>query len=532
MGEKKIRILLVDDEMLALEYLQNLVDWDNNDYEIVGKASGGRQAVRMVEEKNPQVIISDIRMAGMDGIQLAKEMRMRHPEIAILLISAYQDFEYARKGIEAGVADYLLKHELSSTYILEKLSKIREKLKENKKQEQIYRKHFLQKLIQNEDAKEDIRDLELGKRFVMMMVKKGDYYNGKRIRSASWTKEERKVLSDAITGEQGALSYLTDTNLTEGILLVLYKIEKEPSLERIQCAIRDKAESINSALSEQKGLEYFIMTSQEVESEGLSEKFRSMSSAVRESAFWKMDRVYYLSFSKDDLEKWRVQNKAEQSKVVSSGDSISFADKMASIRMSLDSGTEVGQVIETLFEETIYSPDPADALKYLVTNLTNLQQALMDKEGIFLKAEADEETYFSLFMRVKTLMVTQFENLGNELRKRRDIGYSAQVNEMLKYITKHYSEDISLESLGNVMNMNGAYCGSLLKQETGSTFLKHLTNVRIEEAKSLLTEGKYNISEIADLVGYGSAQYFSSSFQKTTGVRPMEYRKGIVYVGK
>ena len=120
-----LKIMLVDDEVLALEQLKSMVDWEANGYQIVGCATSGKKAMELYEKTQPQIVISDIR------------------EVVIILLSAYKDFDYAQKGIRYGVSNYLLKHELSSELILKELEGIREKLERADGRKKIYQKYLV-----------------------------------------------------------------------------------------------------------------------------------------------------------------------------------------------------------------------------------------------------------------------------------------------------------------------------------------------------------------------------------------------------
>ncbi len=97
-------IMLVDDEVLALEYLKNMVDWERNGYHVVGCATSGKKALELFDRTHPQIVISDIRMPGTDGLELTRQIKEKDKETVVILLSAYRDFDYAQKGIRYGVS--------------------------------------------------------------------------------------------------------------------------------------------------------------------------------------------------------------------------------------------------------------------------------------------------------------------------------------------------------------------------------------------------------------------------------------------
>ena len=142
-----INIMLVDDEELVMTYIQQMIDWEEKGYHIVGRASSGRQALNLYEKYRPEIVISDIRMPGMDGLELTRILKEKNKDVVVILMSAYKDFEYAKKGIQYGVSNYLLKHELKEETILSELDMVREKLNQEKEQKKIYQKHLMRQLI-------------------------------------------------------------------------------------------------------------------------------------------------------------------------------------------------------------------------------------------------------------------------------------------------------------------------------------------------------------------------------------------------
>lgn len=126
-----IKVLFVDDEVMAMDYLQNMISWEKEGFSVVGHARSGKKALEIYDREKPDIVISDIKMTGMDGLELTKRLKEKNPDVVVILLSAYRDFEYAQKGFEYGVSNYLLKHELCEEKLIEELKKAKERLKAN-----------------------------------------------------------------------------------------------------------------------------------------------------------------------------------------------------------------------------------------------------------------------------------------------------------------------------------------------------------------------------------------------------------------
>ena len=132
-----LTIMLVDDEVLALDYLKNMVAWEEHGYQVKGCATGAKKALELYDRIKPDIVISDIRMPGMDGLELTRLLKEKNKDTAIILLSAYGDFDYAQKAIRYGVSNYLLKHELCEKLLLTELERAREQVKRQKRKNQI-----------------------------------------------------------------------------------------------------------------------------------------------------------------------------------------------------------------------------------------------------------------------------------------------------------------------------------------------------------------------------------------------------------
>ena len=141
---EKIRIMLVDDDRLAISYLESIVDWENLGYEIVAVAYNGKQALRMVETYSPQLVITDIIMPHMNGIELSRKVKEISKDIRVVLLTAYGEFEYAREAVQLGVDYYLIKDEIDEVYMEEKLNILRGLIKDT---EQVSRLVFQKAVV-------------------------------------------------------------------------------------------------------------------------------------------------------------------------------------------------------------------------------------------------------------------------------------------------------------------------------------------------------------------------------------------------
>lgn len=501
------KILLVDDEVLAMNYLKNLVNWEQNGFSIMGCVTSGEKAIQFIEKNKPDVVISDIKMIGMDGLELTQKIKKTDPGIKVILLSAYKDFAYAQKGIQYGVQDYLLKHELCEASLVQKLSHLKSEIEQSSKKEQIYQEYFLNQLIMDkrELSAENIQ--RIGNRICMLYI-----HRDSELREGEFYEQELQY------GEQGAeekieesiddmLYYLAHVEITPANHILFYRIENTVSKYKVNRLIEQKSNDVLLALKKQNEGQINVLYSGEIRQEEISDLFRKMSAQVRNAVFWKPGICYAQN---------RLNEIVPQEKNV-------LNTRIAELENAVyKNDNNTAEIIAYMFEQTVFPRFHVDGLKHLIHLLDNSVQKLEKREGI---VRCREEKSLCKMKDIQEYYISSFGFLAKEMQINETQKYSKIVLEIMRYVRKNYSYDLSLELIGDLFHMNGVYLGQVFKKETGTTLLKFITNTRIDAAKHFLEEGTYTISEVAEKVGYKTSQYFSQIFSKSVGMTPQEYRK-------
>lgn len=500
-----INIMLVDDEVLALDYLKNMVEWEKYGYHIVGCANSGKKALELYDKTTPEIVISDIRMPAMDGLEMTKRLKKKNKDVVVILLSAYKDFEYAKKGIQYGVSDYLLKHELSEEILLEELGRVREQLKKAHRTQKIYQKYFMNQLIYNQTSGDDMEKEKLGNRLFLMLIHKRNPVTRGEFVEVEWNAQERETLELVLeTGIDDIIFYVADVQITENNWMVLYRIGNTASKYTVNSLIERKAAQIAGQLGRMPECRFNIIYSYEITPEEISESFRKMSRQIRYAVFWKVNKGYSI---------WEMPR--EEQKMV-------WGEQMRFLRDAVyDKNGNPQEVVGGLFESLCYE-ERLEACRSLMPLLNNLIREICENENI-RENGGDQQLY--TMEEIVCYYEESFLWLHERVMETEEMDYSKSVIDMIHYIRKNYRQELSLETLGEEFQMNGVYLGQMFKKKTGITFLKYLTNVRIEEAKRLLREENCTVSETAEQVGYRTSQYFSQIFTRTVGMKPQEYKK-------
>lgn len=500
-----IKVLLVDDEVLALEYLRGLIDWETYGFSIAGCATSARKALALCDELQPEAVISDIKMPGMDGLELAERLQRKSPDTVVILVSAYQDFEYAKKGIRYGVMDYLLKNELNEESLIPAMERIGKRIEEKRKSSQMNQRYFMDQMLRYSAENYGEYEEKLGKRLAMVMVHRyeemlyGSFCEQKLAASGEWLEYARGVSEEW-------LKYVSDVFIADNTAVFLYRIEGAPGQGEIAAGMRSLTEHMLWLQRQGQVSDVVALYSEEISCSQVNPTFRRMSGKIRNGMLWG-----------DGTAKGLTDTEGE------SQESLSIDEVLKALRGLPESVPDVAQYLDDAFGRCRMPGLRIEDIKIYISGLERVLTQLEQEWEIQIRDR--DNLRLSGFAQIRCYYIDCFARLQGRLREYRQRGYSPVIWKTMHYLESHYREEISLEELGGQMRMNGVYLGQLFKKETGMTCLKYQTNCRLKKAEQLLLAGKYNIGEVAEMVGYQTSQYFSRTFQKNVGVSPQEYRK-------
>lgn len=527
----RLKALLVDDEIHILSNLSKVLPWEEMGFEIVGLARNGKEGLEAAALYRPDLILSDIRMPVMDGIMLLQQIREREIPSEILLLTGYQEFEYARTAIRYGVKDYICKPinytELEDT-VRGIARQIREKRKSLNKEQRLNQavdlanENFLLHSLLGQETEQDglVWDEEdepaEKRRFAMLLVDLEGYSH----RSIVWTLHERKawnlhikhMIKDLFSQ---VLAGLTVLQIREGEWCLVFPapdgrepITKErlsPGVERLQLLIRDKEE-----LPVRIGLER--------QPHGLQEL-----SVV----YHRLRQMLILN----SLQEWFVETGAKAAESFNPEKDGTDAQWgwIERLGTGLRNGSqeilghiaaELKQYIGHLDEKRAGAAEKL--LHYLLIHLLREMRELQ-----MLPREQEEALWQKLqqMLSIKellSLIVSLIEQSRNCLSAKKSselLMMSAQ-----NYIQNHLGRDFGIEDIADYLGISSSYFCLLFKNHFGETFVEYLTKQRMEMAKCLLRSSERSIAQIGFSIGYQERRYFTKVFQKYTGMTPSDFR--------
>jgi len=535
-----IKVFLVEDEVIVRNGIKKQINWEREGMEFSGEASDGELALPMIREIKPDIIITDIRMPFMDGLQLSKLVREEMPDVKIIILSGYDEFGYAKQAINIGVTDYLLKP-ITSEDLLNAVLRVKNMIYE----EQLMKENYEQvknELKENQKVtfQKFFNDLVSSKLPVSKLLEKSKELNIDLVASqynillCKFYDKNRKAVvywEDLISKNQYFYNKLNEYNNvvifdrgSEGIA-VLVKGQDEDNVTR-------ETEQIIQSIKENYGAsgntEYFIGVGTQVCR--LSELYKCFNDASKAFAYQYMiekNQVIYC----ENLTAYRI---VQDEKIDIKDIDLNKTDKSVINRfLRTGSKSEITHFLEDYFHSLGENSMKSFLFcQYITISMYFCCITFMEELGYGVSNIVEEcGDMFSMNSLQTSLkeIINYFEKVFNTVLDYRDKSsmnkYSSILNAAKEYINENYSsEDISLNSVANKVNVSTSYFSTIFRQETGRNFIEYLSEVRMEKAKELLRCSNMKSSEVGYAVGYKDPHYFSFLFRKTQGCTPEEYR--------
>lgn len=536
----EIKVFLVEDEMVIRRGIKNSIDWEKEGYIFCGEASDGELAYPMIIKEKPDILITDIRMPFMDGLELCKLVKKELPNIKILILSGYDEFDYAKEAIRLGVTEYLLKP-ISSGKLLEALNGVSESIRREKEDKDLVRKYMEEMRENTEHEKQKFFEqmiagnlsmadaLETGKKYEMNLS--AGMYNLLLFRF-TLGKENRK--SGELLGEaEYAIEKLTERleyvfefqRGVEGWAFLLMADNEEQMSERV----KELSKDLEEIMKNYSTIAYFGGIGQPVARlRELEESFREAERALAARFTMELNRI----ISVEDIRMAQNVDTLDDIEITSFGE-IEKTRTMLEKFLNNGAEDEIDEFVDVYINEL-----PEENLKsvlmrqYIIMDAYIVMMSFCEKiEGIEGEMQAQSEELKNSMKTIQTL-----EEIKNYIRMllKKIIGvrdtisgrrYSDIIEIAKDQIRKTYmSDEISLNTIAAEVGMSPSYFSSIFSKEMGKTFVEYLTEIRMDRAKELLMCPSMKTSEIGYEVGYKDPHYFSYIFKKTQNCTPKEFR--------
>jgi len=532
-------LILVDDEEEVRKGIIQKIKWQEYGFELIGQAENGIDALEITEKFTPDVVITDIKMPFMGGLELSKELKKRFPTIKIIILTGFDEFEYAQKAVNLNVVEYALKP-VSSKELIQVLLRVKIQLDEEmlKKEDfealkehyirslPVLKEKFLIYLITSKLSKEEINekcnryDINLiGNQYIVAVIDINHQVTYQEEKTDD--SNELNLIRFAVfnIAEEIVSKYGRGIVFMHNDLIVLIN----PFLETDRASIFNKIQSILEEI--RQSIEKYLKTTITIglgtiikDSPLISDSYRNALSALDYRLIMGNNRIIWI----EDIEP------NSNGKIVF--DEIMEHDLSSSIKVGTEK--EIMVTIDSLFfklesVKVDFKDYQIYFLEILTTIIKTAESLNVDLVDIFgenynLFVELYE---FSDLNQVKQWFKAISIKIMNYITKERQDSCKLLIEKTKAYINKYYSDsNITINSLCNYLHISPTYFSFIFKRETKMTFISYLTQIRMDASKELIKSTNLKSFEIAYKVGYSEPNYFSNCFKKHFGISPSEYR--------
>ena len=540
-----LKIFLAEDEVIVRETIKRMIPWENLGFELVGEAADGEMALPLLIRQQPDLLITDIKMPFMDGLTLARLAKKEVPGLKVVILSGYDDFNYAKQAINIGVEDYLLKP-ITKNALIERLTEIRSRYEDEKTQREYYEKFHREMQAYEKNSSRDFFEVLVSGSLDMMEVYKraeklgldivaesynvliftmncNEDFSGQREGYSSWEAESLEMLEKFFTGHPFAMLFRSNV-FSYGVLI---KGEKNSIRENTRICVEEIRKIFDR---KEDNKEWFVAVGESVERlSQIQKSYHSASRAFSQRYLYDGKVLYYDEMLA--MEKKDVTN--DDSEYLQKVDVNALNPTILQKFLSNGLLEETENFVQDYFYAIGQEPMESVVFRsYVILNVRFSVLSFLKAMGCDTKTLEPEDTEKILAESGRNMesIIAYAEKLVSQAIQLRDRNSGNKNRSILKtavdFIDQHYmEEDMSLNKAANAANVSANHFSALFSQNMGQTFIEYLTSLRMDKAKEYLRCTGMRSSEIAGEVGYKDAHYFSYLFKKTQGMTPSDYRK-------
>lgn len=510
--KKMINALLVDDEQIICQGLRTTIPWEDYSVRIVGEAYNGKEALEKIKEHgNIDLVLIDVMMPEMDGLELAEHLHRLENGPRIIMISGYDEFQYAKRALRLGVKDYLLKP-VNIDEMLEIVQLLVKEIKQDwartRKYEELLLMNSIKQLI-NGNMKTNIPREISGITIYPFFSSLRNYHGFMRTKTSEEVKIYEKNWKSNINNllrnsGMECVSFFVEKNM---LFTVVYKWNTEP-------IPRDFSALFNKLSIE--GDFYFVFGEAT-----LIRDFKSQHSIMQNAFKYATitGKKYYFNHDMDYMANKLDYSPGIQLKKIKEAFFSSKKEKMFTL---------IDKLFRDFKQSGLLLEEVSDHCRKTMRMIMEYYQKIMPYNNLetitlnFPKESFDMNEFNSYQLLAEFFikdMNTLYDFISGE--KKED---NWQIIRILEYINEFYNQDIKASEVADYINISPNYFSTFFKQKTGMSFNEYLNKIRIEKAMILLRETSDQVNIIAENVGYHEYKYFAQVFKNISNLTPTEYR--------
>lgn len=514
------KILLVDDEYLLRQGLKYLCNWESYGFSIIGEASNGEEAISLVKLHKPHIVITDIVMPLIDGIELIKLIKAFDESIQIIVLSSYGDFDYVKPSFKYGVQDYILKPKLQQDELLPILQKLKQNIisareipQKNSLDSQLHLEisSILNDFNTSEISFKNIENFFKEDTFIFLSTNLSSLCQNQNV----FEKLKTEAILPLVESHLQGYTYLhfsvapydytllinlpSDQDSMLHTKLIALVNELALTLTPIHFAVSDFFTSLQALKTYYTQCNTLLNYTFYFENEKLLTP-QMIAGPKNTIAF---DFTTYYQYL-ECLDSTKVKD--------------CISDYIKSVAMHLDCDAFLlKKSIENIIYSTIHF---MEKLGFDITSLNMLK--------ITSLKEIEDAPYISALL---SLVLSLINEIFIEIASQSDRAHFFIVDKVTTYIKENYHQQISLATVAESLHLNYYYLSTVFNNHAKESFTDYVNKIRIQKAKELLQNSHLSIAEVSEAIGYTDQSYFGKVFKKFTGTTPSTYRKKFIFLG-
>lgn len=534
-----LNIMIVDDEPLERQGIRLILEKYRPGDQVVGEAGDGEEAVQVARKVKPDVILLDIRMPGLDGMEVARILRPVLPDTRLVVVSAHGEFHYAKKAVALGISDYLLKP-VDTEEMMKLLNRLETEVAENR------------------ESKEEMEHLRATLQDVMPLIRVGfvmDLVNGS-LTNGEEVKNRAKFLE---IHQPLRLAFHVWIDDLSGNKTYRSELEHQILQKQVSDTIQETINNWSGALAVPVGSGQFVVLlpfSEEEEDGCIREIGQKLGDDICCAVRTRTNTTVTVGLGRSAKNAVGLARShaealaAGEFRLIYGGDQAIHADDVTTPHDSgliLEQGNEKGMAMAIRMGDWDKTKQHfialwADLPTEQKLNVADVRMKLLEISALASRSAVEggvkSEEIASLnipsdieiismnsLVKIHDHTLSWLGELVARVRSSREFRNATLVEKAVRFVEENFHQELSLEDVAKQVYLSPCYFSRLFKQVKGWSFSEYLTQVRMEEARRLLINTDYQISEIASRVGYRDARYFSQVFKRNEGCTPISYRR-------
>ncbi len=503
--EKYCKIIIIDDEFIMCQGIKYMLEWEKEGFQFVGEARDGKEGLRLIEEMRPDIVLLDVVIPVLNGIEISTIIREKYPEIQFIVLSGHDNFEYVKATLLNGAVDYILKPTINPDELLQALHKAAKRIPgmQLRKTNQLSIQMKLEKCLLG--YQEELSGIEWEKEFPYSQFR----IVGINLKQMCEDNNEKMVYIEGLIKE-----YLTEEETYKALSVLMkkdilcyvfnYRVKEEATLLR-------KLEVCMQKISAIKPQAFAVVSESFINVQNIKKCYQTEIVPLIVRKFYYANQSLLLADSKIEQEKERRFAYENYTNYLVHGQ----------LNLAL-----------SMFKEYIQSMCEVHMDEYRLKNVTKnlLYNFLIEAERYGIKGDVIQDEYFEKidctcsvegFLQVLGALFERLERFQNTDEPQN----GEKIGKMREYIAENYNENLTLASLADRFGFSYHYLSYYFNKQAKEGFSEYLNKIRIKKACELLKGNEYSISEISRMIGYSDHAYFCRVFKKITGQTPSYYRR-------